>query len=158
MFSHFKLKKCWGNLIPVDVFASDVAKMLPGSNSPKFLKPEMRNHWQGSNFPKIPRILASMGSARAIVAQIFGIWGKFDPCQCSFISGFKEFWGNLIPVDVFASDVAKMLPGSNFPKVFEARNAKTLAGIKFPQNSENPSIYGKCGGHSCSDFWNLGEI
>ena len=46
-----------------------------------------------------------------------------------------KLWGNLIPVDVFASDVAKMLPGSNFPKVSEARNAKTLAGIKFPQNS-----------------------
>ena len=43
-----------------------------------------------------------------------------------------KFWGNLIPVDVFASDVAKMLPGSNFLKVSEARNAKTLARIKFP--------------------------
>ena len=69
-----------------------------------------------------------------------------------------KLWGNLIPVDVFASDVAKMLPGSNFPKVSEARNAKTLAGIKFPQNSQNPGICGKCGGHSCSDFGSFGEI
>ena len=61
MFSHFRLQEFWGNLIPVDDFASDVAKMLPGSNFPKFLKPEMRKHWQGSNFPKIPKILASMG-------------------------------------------------------------------------------------------------
>ena len=50
--------------------------------SKKFLKPEMRKHWQGSNFPKIFKILASMGSAVAIVAQILGILGKFDPCQC----------------------------------------------------------------------------
>ena len=40
--------------------------------SPHFLKPETRKHWQGSNFPKIPKILASMGSAGAIVAQILG--------------------------------------------------------------------------------------
>ena len=44
-----------------------------------------------------------------------------------------KFWENLIPVDVFASDIVKMLPGSNFPKVSEARNTKSLAGIKFTQ-------------------------
>ena len=54
--------------------------------SPKFLKPEMRKHWQGSNFPKILKILASMGSAGAIVAQILGILERFDPCQCFRIS------------------------------------------------------------------------
>ena len=59
--------------------------------SPKFLKPEMRKRRQGSNFPKILKILASMGSARAIVAQILGILGKFDPCRCFRISGFKKF-------------------------------------------------------------------
>ena len=80
------------------------AKVPPGSNFPKFLKPEMRKHRQGSNFPTIPKILASMGSARAIVAQILGIWGnlipadvfafqasrilgKFDPCRCFRIRG-----------------------------------------------------------------------
>ena len=31
--------------------------------STKFLKPEMRKHWQGSNFPKDPKILASIGNA-----------------------------------------------------------------------------------------------
>ena len=67
-------------------------------------------------------------------------------------------WGKSIPVDVFASEVSNMLPGSNLPKVSEARNAKTLAGIKCPQNSENPGIYGDCGGHSCSNFGNFGEI
>ena len=50
----------------------------------------MRKHRQGSNFPKIPKILASMGNARAIVAQIL------------------EFWGNLIPADVFASEAAHL--------------------------------------------------
>ena len=59
----------------------------------------MRKHWQGSNFPKIPKILESMGSAGTMVADILGILG--------------------------ASDVAKMLPGSNFPKVSEARSANT---------------------------------
>ena len=35
-----------------------------------------------------------------------------------------KFWATLIPVDDFASDVAKMLPGSNFPKVSEARKCE----------------------------------
>ena len=56
----------------------------------------------------------------------------------------QEFWGNLIPVDVFASDVAKMLPGSNFHKVSEARKCEntgrgglTVSGVKgFPDNRE----------------------
>ena len=74
MFSHPRLLKCRQARI-----------------SPKFLKPEMRKHRQGSNFPKIPKILASMGSARAIVAQILGILGKLDPCRCFRISGFKNF-------------------------------------------------------------------
>ena len=59
--------------------------------SPTFLKPEMRKHWQGSNFPKIPKLLASVGSAQAIVAQMLGILVKFDPCRCFRISGFKNF-------------------------------------------------------------------
>ena len=87
MFSHPMLRKCCQAQI-----------------SPKFLKPEMRKHWQGSNFPKIPKILASMGSAGAIVAQILGIWGnlipasvfavqasgilgRFDPCRSFRIGG-----------------------------------------------------------------------
>ena len=40
--------------------------------------------------------------------------------------------GILEKVDVFASEVAKMLPGSNFPKISKAWNAKR---IKFPRNS-----------------------
>ena len=83
--------KFWGQLIPVDVFASDVAKMLPGSNFPKVSEAEMRKHWKGSNFPQIPKILASMGSARTIVAQTLGILGKFDPCQCFRVSSFRNF-------------------------------------------------------------------
>ena len=67
-------QEIWGNLIPADVFASWVAKVPPGSN-----------------FPKIPKLLASVGSARATVAQILGILGKFDPCRCFRISGFKIF-------------------------------------------------------------------
>ena len=92
-----------------------------------FSHPMLRKCCQGSNFPQIPKILASIGSAGSIVAQTLGNFGSHFKLQ--------EFWGNLLPVDVFASDVAKMLPGSNFPKVSEAGNAKTLAGIKFPQNS-----------------------
>ena len=92
VFSHFRLQKFWGNLIPVDVFASDVAKMLPGSNFPKVSEARMPKTPAGiSNFPKIPKILASMGSAGAIVAQILGILVKFDPCQCFRISSFKNF-------------------------------------------------------------------
>ena len=59
--------------------------------SPKFLKPEMRKHWQGSNFPKIPKISATMVPALPIDARILGILGKFDPCQCFRISGFRNF-------------------------------------------------------------------
>ena len=61
----------------------------------------MRKHRQGSNFPKNPKLLASVGSARAIVAQILGnlipadvfafqasgILEKFDPCRCCRIRG-----------------------------------------------------------------------
>ena len=75
MFSHPRLLKCCQAQI-----------------SPKFLKLEMRKHWQGSNLPKIPEILASMGNAGAIVCSDFWNLGKFDPChvfafQASGISG-----------------------------------------------------------------------
>ena len=59
--------------------------------SPKFLKPEMRKHRQGSNFPKIPKIWATIARALPIDARIFGILGKFDPCRCFRISGFRNF-------------------------------------------------------------------
>ena len=59
--------------------------------SPKFLKLEMRKHWQGSNFSKIPKISATMVPALPIDARILGILGKFDPCQCFRISGFRNF-------------------------------------------------------------------
>ena len=81
----------------------------------------MRKHWQGSNFPKIPKILASMGSAGAML-RFWEFWGNLILPVFSHFR-LQKFWGNLIPVDVFASDVAKMLPGSNFPKVSETRNA-----------------------------------
>ena len=74
MFSHPRLLKCCQARIAL-----------------KFLKPEMRKHRQGSNLTKIPKLLASMGSARAIVAQILGILGKFDPCRYIRISGVKNF-------------------------------------------------------------------
>ena len=50
--------------------------------SPKFLEPEMQKHRQGSNFPKIPKIWATIARALPIDARILGILGKFDPCRC----------------------------------------------------------------------------
>ena len=88
MFSHPRLLKCCQARIP-----------------PKFLKPEIRKHRQGSNFPKIPELPASIRSARAIVAQILGFLGTFDYFYPSY---------------VFASEVAEVLPGSNFPNSPEA--------------------------------------
>ena len=46
--------------------------------SPKFLKLENAKTLAGSNFPKIPKILASVG-VRVIVAESLGILGKFEP-------------------------------------------------------------------------------
>ena len=101
---------------------------------PKFLKPETRKHRHGSNFPKIPKLLASMGSARAIVAQILGILGKFDPCRCFRISSFKNF-GEISSLPMFSHprllnccqarispkflkpETRKHRHGSNFPKI-----------------------------------------
>ena len=94
MFSHPRLLKCRQARI-----------------SPNFLKPEMRKHRQGSNFPKIPKILASMGSRRAIVAQLLGILGKFDPCRCFRFSGFKNF-GEICSLPMFSHP---RLPTSHDP-------------------------------------------
>ena len=85
-----QILKFWGNLIPADVFASYVAR-TQAQISPKFLKPEMQKTLAGIKFPKIPKILASTGSVGAIVAQMLGILGKVDPCQCFRISGFRNF-------------------------------------------------------------------
>ena len=38
----------------------------------------------------------------------------------------QEFWGSLIPADVFTSEVAKVLPGSIFPKIPEARKCENI--------------------------------
>ena len=112
MFSHPRLLKCRQARI-----------------SPKFLKSEMRKHRQGSNFPQIPKILASVGSARAIVAQILGILGKFDPCRYFRLSGFKNF-GEIWSLPMFSRprqarispkflkpEMRKRRQGSNFPKI-----------------------------------------
>ena len=77
--------------IPVDISHPRLLKCCQPQISPKFLKPEMLKHWQGSNFSKkTQQILASMGSAGAIVALILGSWGKFDPCPCFRISSFRN--------------------------------------------------------------------
>ena len=86
MFSHPRLLQCCQARI-----------------SPKFLKPEMRKHRQGSNFLKIPKLLASVGGARAIVAQILRILGEIWSLPMFSHFRLQEFWGNLIPADVFAS-------------------------------------------------------
>ena len=82
MFSHPKLPKCCQARI-----------------SPKCLKPEMRKHWQGSNFPKIPKIRRGYSCSdfanfrrNSIFADVFafsasGMLGKFNPCRCFRIRG-----------------------------------------------------------------------
>ena len=112
----------WVNLIPANVFAFQASgifgkfdpcrcfRIRGFENAARLKFPQnieslkCENTGRDQSSPKIPEILASMGSAGAIVAQIWGILGQ-------------EFCGNLVPVDVFASEVAKMLPGSNFPKI-----------------------------------------
>ena len=72
----------WGNWpggIPADVLAPEVAKMLPGSISPKGLKPEMRQHRQGTKFPLGPQL-----------ARFWEFGGKFDPCRCFRLSGSRN--------------------------------------------------------------------
>ena len=60
-------------------------------------QPPMQKHRQGSNFPKIPKILASMGSAGAVVAQILGILGKFEPGSILATSDEKTSTGIKFP-------------------------------------------------------------
>ena len=59
VFSHLMLSKCCLSQV-----------------SPKFLTPEMQKHWQGLNFTKIPKILASMGSEGADGFSDFGNFGE----------------------------------------------------------------------------------
>ena len=60
--------------------------MRAGSSFPKFLKPEVRKHWQGSKFNKIPK-----------------------HCTGRQLLKFPECWSNLIPADVLASENAARL-------------------------------------------------
>ena len=158
MFSHPMLRKCCQAQI-----------------SPKFLKPEMRKHWQGSNFPKIPKSLASVGSAGVIVSQILGILGKFDPCQCFRISGFRNF-GKFDPCPMFShpmlrkccqaqispkclkTEIRKHWQGSNFPKVPKILASVGSAGAIVAQFL---GIWGKFDPCQCfriSSFRKFGEI
>ena len=68
--------------------------MPPGSNFPNIRKPEMRKTLAGIKVPQSSKILASMwiDGLSAMVAQIFGILRKIDPCRCFQISGFMICW------------------------------------------------------------------
>ena len=143
--------------------------------SPKFLKPEMRKHRQGSNFPKIPKILASMGSARAIVAQILGILGKFDPCRCFRISGFKNF-GEIRSLPMFSHprllkcrqarispkflkpEMRKHRQGSNFPKIPKILASMGSARAVVAQILGILGKFDPCRCFRISGFKNFGEI
>ena len=76
----------------------------------------MRKHWQGSNFPKIPKILASMGSAGDIVAQTL------------------EFGGNLIPASVLAFQASEILGKFDPCRCFRIRCCENAARLKFPES------------------------
>ena len=101
--------------------------------SPKFLKPEMRKHRQGSTFPNSQN-LNNYSPAFPIDAGILGILGKFDPCQYFRISGFRNFgeiraWQNFsnlgcenigrdqISPKFLKPEMRKHRQGSNFPKI-----------------------------------------
>ena len=60
MFPHFRLQEFWGNLGCENIGRDQI--------SPKFLAPSL-----------------------PIDARILGILGKFDPCRCFRISGFRNF-------------------------------------------------------------------
>ena len=130
----------WGNLIPPDVFAFQASGILgkfePGGLgcqnigrdqiSPKFLAPSLpidarileilgkfdpcrcfrisgfRNfgeirawrHFSNLGCENIGRDQISpkfLAPSLPIDARILGIWGKFDPCRCFRISGFRNF-------------------------------------------------------------------
>ena len=82
--------------IHAGVFASEVAKLPPGSTFPKILKPDMRKHRQGSNFPKILKLLASMSSMGSDGARNLG-----EIRSLPMFSHFRlqEFCGNSFPAD-----------------------------------------------------------
>ena len=106
----FQASRIFGKFDPCRCFRIRGHENVAGLKLPQ----NMRKHWQGSNFPKIPKILASMGSAVVIVAQIFG---KFDPCQCFRISGFRSF-GEICSVSMFSH---RRLPTSHDPLLTKSR-------------------------------------
>ena len=114
-------------------FAFHVSGILGNSSLAVFSHPRLPKHRQarispqiceagsaktspGSNFPKIPKILASMRREGAVVAELSGISGKLEPGD-DFALPASQILGKLEPGDVFASEVAKTSPGSNFPKI-----------------------------------------
>ena len=138
--------------------------------APNFLKPEMRKHRQGSNFPKIPKICATIARALPIDARILRILGKFDPCRRFRISGFRNFgeiraWRgrenigrDQISPKFLKPEMRKHQQGSSFPKI--PKICATIARA-LPIDARILGILGKfdpCRCFRISDFRNFGEI
>ena len=96
----------WETLLPADVFTSGVAKCRQAQISPKFPMP--------SNFPKIPKIMASTA------AWGHGILRKFDPCRCFRIRGDENAARLKFP--------RKRWQGSSFPQIPEILASMGSAG------------------------------
>ena len=137
MFSHFRLQeiRAWQHFS--NLRCDNIGR---GQMSPKFLKPEMRKHRQGSNFPQIPKICATIARALPIDARSLGILGKFDPCRCFRISGFRNF-----------GEIRAWQHFSNL-------RCDNIGRIKFLQNYQNLRNYSPITPHRCQEFRNFGEV
>ena len=66
-------------------------------------------------FPQNPQNPGTYADCGAIVSEILGVLGQFEPGDVLAFSALQ-----FEPGDVFASEVAKTLPGSTFRKIPEA--------------------------------------
>ena len=110
-----------------------------------------------------------------IDARILGILGKFDPCRCFRISGFRNF-GEIRAWRHFSNLGCENIGRDQIsPKFLKPEKRKHRQGLKItqnsgslksenigrdqiPQNSQNLSNYSPGTPHRCQDFRNFGEI
>ena len=75
-------------------------------------------------------IRAQLGTEANVGSYMSTWYGRSSISFC--ISGFRNL-GKFEPGNIFVSEVAKISPGSNFPKMLEAGH---IARLEFPQNPQ----------------------
>ena len=74
-------------------------------------------------FPQNPQNPGTYADCGAIVSEILGVLGKFEPGG-AFALPASQILGKFEPGDVLATEDAKTLPGSNFPRFLKPEMQK----------------------------------